>query len=298
MGQRFVTLLENHPWFQLTAVAASARSAGKTYEEAVSPRWAMETGIPEEAKKLVILDAEADAEILAAQVDFSFCAVDMKKEEIRALEEKYAKLECPIVSNNSANRWADDVPMRGTVPHHHCIQEVLYPIFFCLSRERMFPVAFSESYIKYGQAVSSFWNVRLSIFFLPAGPGKEWLYMGEQKYYIYVGNAYGRFEDTDRNGNPLKNEDGTPRFKDFANMFVVSPCSTYESDDFHDFTITLPSAIGSADYSLQFRYYQSATAAPQTDSYIMVGGQKAFQFNGGYYLDSAGTSIAQTSTGS
>ena len=111
VGQRFVTLLENHPWFQLTAVAASARSAGMTYEEAVSPRWAMETGIPEEAKKLVILDAEADAEKLAAQVDFSFCAVDMKKEEIRALEEKYAKLECPIVSNNSANRWADDVPM-------------------------------------------------------------------------------------------------------------------------------------------------------------------------------------------
>lgn len=111
VGQRFVTLLENHPWFQLTAVAASARSAGKTYEEAVSPRWAMDGGIPEEAKKLVILDAEADAEKLASQVDFSFCAVDMKKEEIRALEEKYAKLECPIVSNNSANRWTDDVPM-------------------------------------------------------------------------------------------------------------------------------------------------------------------------------------------
>ncbi len=111
VGQRFVTLLENHPWFQLTAVAASARSAGKTYEEAVSSRWAMDTGIPEEAKKLVILDAEADAEKLASQVDFSFCAVDMKKEEIRALEEKYAKLECPIVSNNSANRWTDDVPM-------------------------------------------------------------------------------------------------------------------------------------------------------------------------------------------
>lgn len=111
VGQRFVTLLENHPWFQLTAVAASARSAGKTYEEAVTPRWAMDTAIPEEAKKLVILDAEADAEKLAAQVDFSFCAVDMNKEEIRALEEKYAKLECPIVSNNSANRWTDDVPM-------------------------------------------------------------------------------------------------------------------------------------------------------------------------------------------
>jgi hypothetical protein len=69
--------------------------------------------------------------------------------------------------------------------------------------------------------------------YLPAGPGKEWLYMGEQKFYIYVGNAHGRFEDTDRRGNPLANEDGTPKFKDFANMFVVTPCSTYESDDFH-----------------------------------------------------------------
>ena len=111
VGQRFITLLENHPWFQLTAVAASARSAGKTYEEAASPRWAMDAPIPEEAKGLVILDAEADAAKLAEQVDFCFCAVDMKKEEIRALEEKYAKLECPIVSNNSAHRWTDDVPM-------------------------------------------------------------------------------------------------------------------------------------------------------------------------------------------
>ncbi len=111
VGQRFVTLLENHPWFQLTAVAASARSAGKTYEEAAGPRWAMTSPIPEEAKSLVILDAEADAERLAAQVDFCFCAVDMKKDDIRALEEKYAKLECPIVSNNSAHRWTDDVPM-------------------------------------------------------------------------------------------------------------------------------------------------------------------------------------------
>lgn len=111
VGQRFVTLLENHPWFRLTAVAASARSAGKTYEEAASPRWAMTTPMPEEAKGLVILDAEADAEKLASLVDFCFCAVDMKKEDIWALEEKYAKLECPIVSNNSAHRWTDDVPM-------------------------------------------------------------------------------------------------------------------------------------------------------------------------------------------
>ena len=111
VGQRFVTLLENHPWFQLTAVAASARSAGKTYEEAAGSRWAMATPMPEEAKGLVVLDAEADAEKLVGMVDFCFCAVDMKKEEIRALEEKYAKLECPIVSNNSAHRWTDDVPM-------------------------------------------------------------------------------------------------------------------------------------------------------------------------------------------
>ena len=111
VGQRFVTLLAEHPWFRLTAVAASARSAGKTYEEAVSSRWAMEAPLPEGAKNLVVLDAEAGAEQLAAQVDFCFCAVDMGKEEIRALEERYAKLECPIVSNNSANRWIPDVPM-------------------------------------------------------------------------------------------------------------------------------------------------------------------------------------------
>ena len=111
VGQRFVTLMENHPWFQLTAVAASARSAGKTYEDAVSDRWAMATPIPDEAKGLVVLDAEEDAEKIAGKVDFVFCAVDMKKEEIRALEEKYARLECPVVSNNSAHRWTEDVPM-------------------------------------------------------------------------------------------------------------------------------------------------------------------------------------------
>lgn len=111
VGQRFVTLLENHPWFQLTAVAASARSAGKTYEEAVGGRWAMSTPMPQEAKSLVVLDAEADKETMAAAVDFIFCAVDMKKEDIRALEEAYAKLECPVVSNNSAHRWTEDVPM-------------------------------------------------------------------------------------------------------------------------------------------------------------------------------------------
>ncbi len=111
VGQRFVTLMENHPWFRLTAVAASPRSAGKTYEEAVAKRWAMTAPIPEEAKKLVVLDAQADIEKVAGMVDFVFCAVDMKKEEIRALEEAYAKAECPVVSNNSANRWTPDVPM-------------------------------------------------------------------------------------------------------------------------------------------------------------------------------------------
>ncbi len=111
VGQRFVTLMENHPWFKLTTIAASARSAGRTYEEAVSARWAMDVPIPEEAKSIVVMDAQADAERIAGMVDFVFCAVDMKKEEIRALEEKYARLECPVVSNNSAHRWTGDVPM-------------------------------------------------------------------------------------------------------------------------------------------------------------------------------------------
>ena len=111
VGQRFVTLTENHPWFTLVAIAASARSAGKTYEEAVGNRWAMETPIPEAAKTMVILDAERDVAKIAAMVDFVFCAVDMGKDEILALEEAYAKAECPVVSNNSANRWTPDVPM-------------------------------------------------------------------------------------------------------------------------------------------------------------------------------------------
>ena len=111
VGQRFVTLMENHPWFQLTAIAASPRSAGKTYEEAIGSRWAMDTPMPEEAKKMVVLNAEADVEKIASMVDFVFSAVDMKKEEIQALEEEYAKHECPVVSNNSAHRWTADVPM-------------------------------------------------------------------------------------------------------------------------------------------------------------------------------------------
>ena len=111
VGQRFVTLMEQHPWFQLTVLAASPRSAGKTYEEAVAGRWAMKAAVPEEAKALVVMDAQADVDEIAGMVDFVFCAVDMKKEEIKALEERYAKAECPVVSNNSANRWTSDVPM-------------------------------------------------------------------------------------------------------------------------------------------------------------------------------------------
>lgn len=110
VGQRFVTLLEKHPWFKLTAVAASGRSAGKTYEEAVGERWAMTTPMPESVKKMVVLDASKVEEV-AAQVDFIFCAVNMKKDEIKALEEAYAKAECPVVSNNSAHRFTKDVPM-------------------------------------------------------------------------------------------------------------------------------------------------------------------------------------------
>ena len=111
VGQRFVTLMENHPWFQLTVIAASPRSAGKRYEDAVAGRWAMDTPIPEEAKDIVLLSAQDDVETISSMVDFVFSAVDMKKEEIKALEEAYAKCECPVVSNNSAHRWTPDVPM-------------------------------------------------------------------------------------------------------------------------------------------------------------------------------------------
>ena len=111
VGQRFVSLLEHHPWFHVTVLAASSRSAGKTYAEAVGARWAMPTPIPEALTGLVVRDAVADAEAIARDVDFVFCAVDMPKAEIRALEERYAKLECPVISNNSAHRHTKDVPM-------------------------------------------------------------------------------------------------------------------------------------------------------------------------------------------
>lgn len=111
VGQRFAVLLENHPWFKVTALAASPRSAGKTYKEAVGNRWLIEKPMPAEMEKLIIMDATADIEKISSMVDFVFCAVDMKKDEIKALEEAYAKHECPVMSNNSANRFTDDVPM-------------------------------------------------------------------------------------------------------------------------------------------------------------------------------------------
>ena len=110
VGQRFISLLENHPWFEVAALAASARSAGKTYEEAVGGRWKMTTPMPEGVKKLVVMNVN-EVEKVAAEVDFVFSAVDMTKEEIRAIEEAYAKTETPVVSNNSAHRWTPDVPM-------------------------------------------------------------------------------------------------------------------------------------------------------------------------------------------
>ena len=111
VGQRFISIISKHPWFELTVVAASARSAGKTYEEAAGHRWMMDEPMPEKVKDLVIYDAQNDIDKIASAVDFIFSAVDMKKEEIKALEEEYAKHECPVVSNNSAHRFTPDVPM-------------------------------------------------------------------------------------------------------------------------------------------------------------------------------------------
>ena len=110
VGQRFISLLENHPWFEVVAVAASPRSAGKTYEDAVGDRWKMDTPMPERVRNMVVLNVN-DVEHVASQVDFVFSAVDMTKEEIKKIEEDYAKTETPVVSNNSAHRWTEDVPM-------------------------------------------------------------------------------------------------------------------------------------------------------------------------------------------
>lgn len=110
VGQRFISLLENHPWFEVVVIAASERSAGKTYEDAVGGRWKMITPMPEAVKKLTVMNVN-EVEKVAAEVDFVFSAVDMTKEEIKAIEEAYAKTETPVVSNNSAHRWTPDVPM-------------------------------------------------------------------------------------------------------------------------------------------------------------------------------------------
>ncbi len=110
VGQRFVQLLDGHPWFEVTTIAASANSAGKTYEQSVQGRWKLAGEIPDSVKNIVVLDASKVEEV-ASQVDFIFCAVDMKKNEIQALEEAYAKTGTPVVSNNSAHRWTPDVPM-------------------------------------------------------------------------------------------------------------------------------------------------------------------------------------------
>ncbi len=111
VGQRFATLLDGHPWFNVVCLAASSRSAGKTYKEAVGKKWCMDVEIPEAMKDIVVMDATNDIEKITSMVDFVFCAVDMKKDEIKALEEEYAKHECPVVSNNSAHRFTPDVPM-------------------------------------------------------------------------------------------------------------------------------------------------------------------------------------------
>ncbi len=125
VGQRFTTILKDHPWFKVTALAASGRSAGKTYEEAVAGRWAMKEPIPQDMAKLPVLDAQADMEKVVSLVDFVFCAVNMKSEEIMALEEAYAKLECPVISNNKQHRGTPDVPMiipELNADHHKVIE--------------------------------------------------------------------------------------------------------------------------------------------------------------------------------
>jgi len=111
VGQRFLTLLDNHPYFEVVLLAASARSAGKTYEEALGGRWKLQTPMPEKYAKMTVYDAEGDFDTIVNTVDFVFCAVNMKKDDIKALEEKYAKADVPVVSNNSAHRGTDDVPM-------------------------------------------------------------------------------------------------------------------------------------------------------------------------------------------
>lgn len=121
VGQRFALLLHDHPWFNVTALAASASSAGKKYEDAIGSRWAMKEEIPDNLKDMLVYDAQKDIDTIVSKVDFVFCAVNMKKDEIKALEETYAKRECPVISNNSAHRFTPDVPMIiPEVNPHHC----------------------------------------------------------------------------------------------------------------------------------------------------------------------------------
>lgn len=122
VGQRFIALLENHPWFQIALLAASPRSAGKTYEEAVGSRWKMQTPMPDAVKKMIVHNVN-EVEEVSRNVDFVFSAVDMTKDEIKAIEEAYAKTETPVVSNNSAHRWTPDVPMvvPELNPEHLCV---------------------------------------------------------------------------------------------------------------------------------------------------------------------------------
>lgn len=126
VGQRFVELLAKHPWFSISCVAASPRSAGKTYAEAVEGRWVMQTPLPQEIANLPVLRVEEDAEKIAAQVDLVFCAVDMNKDVIRVLEERYAKLECPVFSNNSSHRFTPDVPMVIPEINGHHLEVIPY----------------------------------------------------------------------------------------------------------------------------------------------------------------------------
>ena len=110
VGQRFISILNNHPWFEVTTIAASPRSAGQTYEESVGNRWKMDEPIPDAIRNIVIRDVE-DVKNVSADVDFVLSAVNMSKDEIKHIEEEYAKTETPVVSNNSAHRWTPDVPM-------------------------------------------------------------------------------------------------------------------------------------------------------------------------------------------
>lgn len=111
VGQRFITLLSHHPWFTISVLAASGKNAGKTFQQAVEGRWSMDTPIPAAIRDQVLLDVQKDAKNIAATVDFVFCALNMEKKATKELEEMYAQLECPVISNNSAHRWTEDVPM-------------------------------------------------------------------------------------------------------------------------------------------------------------------------------------------